>query len=82
MIKKQFKNENKEDRKKINCKSINKEQNKYLNEICTKKSNLLLCKCSGCETDKLYPIVSSPNDAVLLNTGYDGVTVQTPMKFN
>ena len=58
--------------KKINCKSINKGKNKYLNEICTKKANVLPCKCSGCETDKLYPIVSSPNDAVLLNTAYNG----------
>ena len=72
MTKKQSKNEIKADKTMINCKAINEKQNKDLNEICTQKFNVLPCKCSGCETDDVYPILSSPNDAVLLNTGYDG----------
>jgi hypothetical protein len=56
----------------LNCGRVLQSQNAHLSNLCTKKVNVLSCRCSGCDSDDKYPIFNSPSDAPLLNTAYDG----------
>jgi hypothetical protein len=55
------------------CAAIAEEQNEALKRRCSKKVNRLSCKCSACNTDDRYPVLSAPSDAPLLNTAYNGM---------
>lgn len=55
-----------------NCARVLHAQNAHLSDLCAKKVNVLSCRCSGCDSDDKYPVFSSPSDAPLLNTAYDG----------
>src|SRR5882724_1106040 len=55
------------------CASITQEQEEALRRRCAKKVNRLSCKCSACNTDDRYPVLSSPSDAPLVNTAYNGM---------
>ena len=54
------------------CADVANAQNATLARECSKKVNLLSCRCSGCKTDDKYPVIVAPSDAPLLNTAYDG----------
>src|SRR5438270_779296 len=54
------------------CADVANLQNAILSRKCSKKVNLLSCRCSGCETDDKYPVIVAASDAPLLNTAYNG----------
>lgn len=54
------------------CADVANAQNAILSRKCSKKVNLLSCRCSGCETDDIYPVIVAASDAPLLNTAYNG----------
>lgn len=54
------------------CADVANAQNATLARECSKKLNLLSCRCSGCKTDDKYPVIVAASDAPLLNTAYDG----------
>jgi hypothetical protein len=54
------------------CAGVNQTQNDHLSKLCSKKANTLSCRCSGCDSDDKYPVISSASDAPLFNTAYDG----------
>lgn len=57
--------------RRLTCAEIIAAQNRRLGEICSHKVNKLSCRCSGCDTDERYPVITSAQDAPLLNTAYD-----------
>ncbi len=59
-------------RRRPTCERINQIQNENLSNLCSKKANVLSCRCSGCDSDDKYPVLGSASDAPLLNTAYDG----------
>src|SRR5689334_25211282 len=60
--------------RRLTCAEIIAAQNRQLNESCSHKVNKLSCRCSGCDSDGLYPVITSPKDAPLLNTAYNAST--------
>jgi hypothetical protein len=60
------------------CEKIGNEVDKILLDQCRKKVNTLK-KCKPCDiTHKTWPVINSPLDAKLLNTGFDGVNGTLP----
>jgi hypothetical protein len=57
--------------RRLTCSDIAVQQNRGLREKCAHKVNRLSCRCSGCDSDERYPVIIGPQDAPLLNTGYD-----------
>jgi hypothetical protein len=57
--------------RRLTCSDIAVQQNRALREKCAHKVNRLSCRCSGCDSDERYPVIIGPQDAPLLNTGYD-----------
>ncbi len=57
---------------KPSCAQVAQAQNEHLSGLCSKKVNILSCRCSGCDTDDRFPVITSPSDAPLLNTAFDG----------
>src|SRR5438067_433206 len=58
----------------LTCSEIAAQQDRRLHELCEHKVNRLSCRCSGCDSDERYPVITGPQDAPLLNTGYDIAT--------
>ncbi|HEV8433210.1 MAG TPA: hypothetical protein VGR95_07345 [Thermoanaerobaculia bacterium] len=57
--------------RRLTCSELIAQQNRQLAGECAHKKNRLSCRCSGCESDGRYPVITGPLDAPLLNTGYD-----------
>jgi hypothetical protein len=62
-----------DDRRQPTCADLANAQNANLARKCSRKVNLLDCRCSGCESDDRYPVILGATDAPLLNTAYDGM---------
>jgi hypothetical protein len=60
--------------RRFTCQEIAVAQNQHLNEVCSHKVHTLSCRCSGCDSDERYPVITSAQDAPLLNTAYDATT--------
>ncbi len=60
--------------RRLTCTELADAQNQHLRDLCSKKFNELSCRCSGCDTDERYPVITGPADAPLLNTAYDANT--------
>ncbi len=60
--------------RRLTCEEIAAAQNEHLNGNCSRKANTLSCRCSGCDSDERYPVLTSAQDAPLLNTAYDAGT--------
>lgn len=57
--------------RRVSCAEIIAGQNRRLHDLCSRKVNTLSCRCSGCDSDERYPVITSAADAPLLNTAYD-----------
>ncbi len=56
------------------CSELIDLQNRRLAQECAHKKNRLSCRCSGCDSDGRHPVITGPQDAPLLNTGYNAST--------